>query len=278
MSSIWCYYCYLLRRHILSWRMLAISIITLITMDTFLAPVRTYCRCMEIKVSQWGFALIWNNKYVGLCFVLIYIFASAIFPGNREKERYIISRMGLSNWVTGQALYLITFSWIYTFFMYICLNLLLSDVMEFIPHWGLGWGTLSNNSVVNEFNIFTTVPYLVISNYNPATANILVVIIMGLLLGMLGILMIWLNFYSKIAGPVITSSIVFLGMAASKNASLQKYSPVSWIRLDGHYKITDVDQPTVTYIMGMLILLTLLFLILAKVTANQTQENGRRRK
>lgn len=278
MNSIWRYYCFLLRKHLLSWRMLAVVIITLITMDTFMIPIRIYSQSMVIKMSQWGFALIWNNKYVRLCFMLIYVFASAILPEDRKKECYIISRMGLSKWVSGQFLYLITFGWIYTFFMYLCMNLLLLNVIEFIPQWGPGWGTLINNNVRSEFNIYISVSSLVISNYDPVYANILVVLIMGLLLGMMGMLLFWLNFYSKIASSVVASTVIFINLAAARNGALQKYSPVSWVRLDGHYRITAVNQPTVTYIIGMLVLLTLLFLMLAKEAANHTQENGRRRK
>lgn len=277
MSSIRRYYFCLLRKHLISWRMLAVVVISVLTMDTFMMPIRNYCNKMEIKMSPWGFALIWDNKYIGLCFLLIYIFAAAIFPGDRIQERYIIARIGVSKWRVGQAMYLVTLGWLYTFFLYVCQNILLWNVMEFISEWGLGWGTLSNSNVILEYNIYTTVPYLVISNYHPVYANMLVVIIMGLLLGMLGMLMFWLNFYSKIMGSVIASAVIFLGMAASRNTALLMYSPTSWIRLDGHYRITNTEQPTVIYIIGMLILLTLLFFILAGMTANQTQENGRRK-
>lgn len=277
MNSVRRYYFYLLRRHLISWRMLAVLVVTVLTMDAFMMPIRNYCQEIEVKMSQWGFVLLWNNKYIGLCFLLIFVFASAIFPEDRAKERYIITRIGVSKWVSGQVLYLITFSWIYTFIMYICLNVLLLNVMEFIPNWGQGWGTLTNSNIIAAFNIYTTVPYLVISNYDPIYANVLVVFIMGLLLGMMSMLMFWLNFYSKIIGPIITSAVILLDMAVNKDVRLLKYSPVSWLRLDMHYRITNTEQPTVRYIVMMLILLTLLFVLLAKVTANQTQENGKSR-
>lgn len=278
MNSVWHYYCHLLRKHLISWRMFAVLTATILTMDVFIVPIRTYCRMLDVKMSQWGFALLWNNKYIGLCFILIFIFASAIFPEDRAKDRYIIARIGTSKWVSAQALYLITFGWIYTFIIYSSLNLLLLNVMEFIPDWGLGWGTYTNDDIIFKFNIYTTVSYFVISNYDPLYANMLVVIIMGLLLGMMGMLMFWLNCYSKVAGPIITSAVLLLDMAVKKNVRiLLRYSPASWLRPEMHYRITDTEQPTVTYIIGMLILLTLLFLALAKATIEQTQENGRKR-
>lgn len=279
MNSIVHYYCYLLRKHLISWRMLAVLAATLLTMDFFIHSIRDYCHVMEVRMSPWGFALLWNNKYIVLCFMLIFIFASAIFPEDRAGDRYIISRIGISKWTLGQALYLITLGWLYTFLVYLCLNLLLWNVMEFIPDWGPGWSMLSNDNVISSFHLYTTVPYLVISNYHPLSANLLILLIMGLLLGMMGMLMFWLNFYSKIAGPIITSAIVFLDMAVNfKNLNLLRYSPVSWLRLDMHYGITKPEYPTVTYIISMLILLTALFAVLAGMTANQTQENGRRKR
>lgn len=278
MNSLWRYYRYLVQRHFLSWRMMAVSIFVLLTMDSFLATIRVYCQEMDIKMSQWGFALIWHNKYVGLCFLLIFIFAASIFPEDRTKDRYIIARLGISKWIAGQSLYLITFGWIYTIFLYLVQNILLWNVIEITYIWGKGWGTLSNSNVIQQYNTYITVPYLVVSNYGPLEANILVVVIMGLLLGMLGMLIFWLNFYSKVTGPFIASAIIFLSLAASKNSMLHRYSPASWIRLDSHYRITSTSQPTVTYIIGMLILWTIMFFVLAKIRANQTQENNRRYK
>lgn len=278
MNNLWRYYRYLVQRHFLSWRMLAVFIFVVLTMDSFLAAIRIYCQELNIKMSQWGFALIWDNKYVGLCFLLIFIFAASIFPEDRTKDRYIIARLGISKWVIGQSLYLITFGWIYTFFLYIVQNFLLWNVMEITSAWGKGWGTLSSNNVIQQYDIYISVPYLVISNYNPLQANILVVIIMGLLLGMIGMLIFLLNFYSKVAGSLIASAIIFMSLAASKNNLLHRYSPASWIRLDSHYRITSTNQPTVMYIIGMLILWTSMFIVLAKIRANQTQENNRRYK
>ncbi len=276
MYRIWHYYTYLLRKHLLSWRMLAVFILTILTMDTFLAAIRVYCRDQAVKVSQWGFALIWDNKYVGLCFLLIFIFAVAVFPEDRKGDCYIISRIGISRWVAGQSLYLLTFGWIYMLFMLLVQNILLSTVLEFTSDWGKGWATLSYNDVILHYNIYTTVPYRVVSNYDPLWANILVMTIMGLLLGMLGALVFWLNFYSRAAGPLAASALVFMGLAADKNRSLQRYSPTNWIRLDHHYTITDTDQPKVAYIIGMLLLWTVLFFLLTKLRANRTQENNRR--
>lgn len=278
MNSVMHYYCHLLRRHFLSWRMLAVLVVTILTMDAFLMPLREYCHVMQLRMSPWGFALLWNNKYIVLCFLLIFIFASAIFPEDRAKNRYIIARIGVSKWTVAQALYLITFSWIYTFIVYLCLNVLLLNIIDFIPDWGMGWGTLTNGDVIREFGIFTTVSHRVISNYNPLYANILTVCIMGLLLGVLSMLMYWLNFYSKVAGPIITSAVLFMDMAVKKDVRLLKYSPVSWLRPDMHYGSLNTEYPTVTYILTMMILLTLLFLVLAKITANQRQENGRLKK
>ncbi|MBD5394695.1 MAG: hypothetical protein HDR71_10575 [Lachnospiraceae bacterium] len=276
MNSIRCYYFYLLRKHFLSWRMLAVSILTVLTMDTFLAPLRIYSREQNVKMSQWGFALIWHNKYVGLCFMLIFIFAAAIFPEDRKGDCYIISRIGISKWVAGQSLYLLTFGWIYTLFLFLIQNMLLCSVMEFASEWGKGWATLSNDNVILHYKIYTTVPFLVVCNYDPLRANVLVAIILGLLLGMMGMLIFWLNFYSKTAGPLAASALVFMSLAAAKNSSLLKYSPTSWISLNGHYSITNTDQPTLTYMIGQLLLWTILFFLLSKLRAGRTQENNRR--
>lgn len=271
------YYLFLLKTQIISWRMFAIMLISILTMDTFLAPLRVYSRELNVKMSQWGFALIWHNKYVGMCFLLIYIFAVAVFPEHRKKDCYIISRIGVSGWTVGQSLYLVSFGWIYALFLWLTQNFLLLNIMEFQTGWGKGWGTLGNSQIIMEYGIYTTVPYRVIANYSPIHANLLVFLLLGLLLGMLGVMVFWLNFYSKVAGPLCASGIIFLSLAAAQKTKLNRFSPVSWIRLDSHYRILNPEQPSVGYILTMLILWTILFLLLARFRALETQENNRRK-
>jgi hypothetical protein len=256
--------------------MLAVLILTVLTMDSFLASVREYCKITHQRVTQWGFALIWDNKYMGLCFMLLFIFAVSVFPEEREKERFFITRIGISKWIWGQSLYLLTFAWIYTVFLIIIQNILLCNVLDFSNEWGAGWSSLANSDVIIFYNVYVTTPYLIISNYDPFMANLVVVGIMGLLLSMLGVLIFYFNFYSKMAGAVAASILVFTSLAASRIYGLTRFSPVSWIRLENHYRITKESYPTVGYIVGMLILLTFLFILLSKMRANSTQENNRR--
>lgn len=277
MSKLLVYYKWLLQKIIFSWRMLAVFIVSVLIMDTFLAPIRLYSKDIGEGMSQWGFALIWNNKYVGLCFLLIYIFAVADFPGDREKARYVIARIGVSNWAGTQVLFLLTFGWIYTFFLYCIQNLLLAGVLECSSEWGNGWRNLVNSNITAYYDIYITVPRKVISNDSPVQANLLVFLIMGLLLGMIGVLIMWLNFYSKSAGTLAASAVAFMSLAAQRYINLYRYSPVNWIQLDNHYSIVNPEKPRQGYIFMMLILLTALFCMLVKNRANNTQENNRRR-
>ena len=105
----------------------------------------------------------------------------------------------------------------------------------------------------------------------------MVVIILGLLLGMLGTMIFCLNFYSRIAGPLAASILIFLNVTVSRRTVLARMSPASWIQMQYHYRITNTKLPTVDYIIEMLFLLTALFYIIAKIRANMTQENNRRK-
>lgn len=277
MSKTITYFKYLFRRILLSWRMLAVFIVSVLTMDTFLAPIRSYCQDMDIKVSPWGFALIWDNKYVGLCFLLIYILGISNFPEDRGKERYSIARIGISNWVGAQALFMMLFGWLYTYFLYAVQNLLLIGVTEWSNEWGEGWTNLINSYVTEYFDIFITIPKRVLSNYSPEQANFLVFLIMGLLLGMIGMLVMWLNFYAKSAGTLAATAMVFMSLAAQRYIRLYRYSPVNWIQLENHYNLLSPEKPKQGYIILMLIFLTALLFMLSKNRANHTQENNRRK-
>lgn len=276
MYSVWGYYQHLFRRNLLSWRMLSVLLLTALTMDAFLAGLRDYCHDMGIRLSQWGFAFLWSNKYVALSFLLIYIFAVSNFPMDRERERYSIARMGVSRWVAAQGLYLVTFGWLYALLLLALQGLLLCGVTEWGGSWGSGWALLSKGSA-DGYTIYVSVSDLVISNYTPLEANLLVTVTLGLLLGMLAMLVFWMNLYSRAAGPAAGGAVVFLGLAAVRIPVLRQYSPVNWIQLKYHYNLMEPWQPKPDYIVAMLVLLILLALLMAKRRVERTQENNRRR-
>lgn len=277
MGSVITYYKYLLKRNLLSWRMLSVVLITILISDAFFAPVRTYCENTSVKVSQWGFAVMWDNKYVLLCYLLIFIYGIAHVPQDRCKERYMISRMGTTRWVYGQVLYIYTFAWLYVILVVIIEDLLLLPVLEWNDKWGNGWIGLTNFDIAYNNGVLVSVSQAVISNYTPLEATIQVFVIMGLMLGMLGSLIFFLNLYSRVLGPLIASAMAFMGLAARKDSRLFRYSVVSWLQLDCHYTSMHTDYPTLTYIFVVLILASALFVILTKIRINSTQENNRRK-
>ena len=277
MNKVGKFYFYLLKQNLFSWRVLAAVIVTILTMDTFLAPIRAFSHDSGIKLSQWGFPLIWNSKYVVQCFLLIFVFVISSFPEERMKQCYIIARIGISNWVTGQFLYILTFAWLWTGFLFITEKFLLLKVTTQEQSWGSAWTLLSGQEIRNMYGIIPDIPYLVISNHYPEEATFLVVIILGLLLGMLGTMIFCLNFYSRIAGPLAASILIFLNVTVSRRTVLARMSPASWIQMQYHYRITNTKLPTVDYIIEMLFLLTALFYIIAKIRANTTQEDNRRK-
>lgn len=275
MYSVWGYYRHLFRRNLLSWRMLSVALLTVLTMDVFLAGLRGYCHDAGVRLSQWGFAFLWTNKYVVLSFLLIYIFAVSNFPMDRERERYSIARMGVSRWVAAQGLYLITFGWIYTVLLLALQGLLLGGVTEWAGGWGKGWAMVSEG--VEGYDLYVSVPYQVLSNYAPLDANLLVTVILGLLLGMLAVLVLWMNLYFRAAGAIAGGAVAFLALAADKLGKLLQYSPASWIQLGHHYNVLKPWQPKPGYIVAMLVLLTALELLMARRRVERTQENNRRR-
>lgn len=274
MCSIWGYYRHLFRRHLLSGRMLSVLVLTALTMDAFLVSLRSYCYDTGARVSQWGFALLWTNKYVVLSFLLIYVYAVSNFPLDRVRERYSIARMGIARWAVAQGLYLVSFGWLYTVLLVVLQNLLLCGVMEWSGSWGKGWGALSDISAAVGVDIYIKAPYRILANYAPLEANFLVFIIMGLLLGMLGGLVFWLNLYSRAAGAAAGSFMIFLGVAAVRMKRLLPYSPANWIQLEYHYSMLEPGQPKPGYIVAILLLLTFFGLVMARRRVERTQENN----
>lgn len=277
MSNIRKYYFHLLRRNLFSWRMLSVLIITVLTMDSFLSGIQAYCRGQNIKMSQWGFALLWNNKYLTLCFLLIYLYAIANMPESRSRERYAVSRIGVSKWITAQSLYLITFGWLYTAVLSVLPNILLWKEISMMENWGKGWATLANVNMISHYGMYVKVSHYTISNKNPLQANCEIFLILGLLLGCVGLISFVWNFYSKIISSLALSFLVLLSFAAEKNTALYRFSPVSWVDLDNHYSVLRTNFPRIGYMISMLLGITLLCYFIAKYKVGQTQENNRRK-
>ncbi len=241
-------------------------LITVLTMETFLEPVRAYSRHMGLTMSQWGFPLIWGNKYVGLCFLLIFIFAVAVLPENTNRDQYVIGRIGIENWLKGQFLWLITFAILYSFFLAIIQNILLIGVLKPEKKWGKGWGTLVSTDVCSHFGIQLNIPSVMLNNESPGKALLWEIVILALLLIMIGSLIIWLNLHSRVLGILVPSALIFWSIAISRFPDkMYCFSPVNWIQLNKHCQLMAADYPGKPYIVCMLILLTVFFFMMAKL-------------
>ncbi|MDO4292682.1 MAG: hypothetical protein Q4C65_05540 [Eubacteriales bacterium] len=265
MGKIFLYYRILLRRNMMSLRMLAVLLVTALVMDAFLRPVREFCGMAGLDVSQWGFSLFWGNKYVGLTFMLLFAYGASALTDDYKKEQCIIGRIGREGWITGQLLYQLTYGWLYAFFLCLLHLLLLSPVMRMEKGWGRGWGILTDGMVGNECGILLEIPYYIISNYRPVAALVETLLLLGLTFGFLASLLLWMRFYGYVYGAIAASLLIFWSISMEIFGDrIYRFSPLSWIRLNRHYQLAHPLWPTTGYAALMLILFTLLFFCLAK--------------
>ncbi len=242
-------------------------------MDSFTQSIRTLYVDAGMKLSPFSFVHLWNNKYIVLCFMLLFIYSVANYPRDRIKERYIIGRIGVKKWAYGQMLYLGTFSWIYLIFLFVVNTLFMLPCTVWKSSWGNEWSYLLNSDFVIEHNVMIYPTQNILLNYKPIDALLLIFVIGGSIFTMISFLIITMNLYHKMLGSFLATGLVFLSVTMGSVPSMIRFSPVSWWNLDSHYRISNQVLPKVEYMFLVMGLLVLLFINVLKIRVLQTQED-----
>ncbi len=265
MSSIRNFYRYLFRKHFLSARTAAVLIISYLLMDMFLSPVRDFAKSVDVSVSPWGAPLVLSGPYIVMVFMLLYFFWISDFPVTDRTQLYIVNRIGIGKWIGGQTLYILSTGFFYILHLWLGINLLLLPVMKYEAGWGKVFGTLSQPQISADQGILLEIPYRIISNYDPLTTNINMLLICSLVTGVIGVLVLSLNAYLRMSGIVVGTFISFFCLATRYLPdSWHKLSPLDWMQIDNYSSSINKDLLSYPYVYIALSLLLILFTVVSR--------------
>lgn len=268
---------YFFNIHFLSYKTLSILLITAMLMDYFLKPVRNYCSVHELKVSLFGFPILWNRQYVGVLLLLLFLFLISDFPLSRKQNRYFISRLGIASWCRCEAVYLFIISVVYYFYCYLLFILFLLPCGRFMDYTK-GWMKFYKNIEAYSKGIIIVVPDAYISSHDTLTGNVHFFLCAFLVMCFISMVVLFLNQLNMYFGIIADSFIILSGLANKIAGRMTYFSPLHFTRLDIRYSISKPDYPSEQYIYTILILMIILFYSLAEENMCMTQENNKRRK
>lgn len=271
------YFRYIGHKHLFSWKMLAIVVVSALSMDSFLAELRRYCLQEGEQLSPWGMPLIWDKQYVSVIFLLIFLFAIADFPLDRSKEKYVISRIGTTRWIWIQQMYLIVFSFLYEMLLFILQFILLLPVTTWTMEWGSGWERLTNEQMRMKYTMILTIPKERIYNRDVIKTNACYLLLLFLILVFMAELVLWLNMYHKLVSALLVAMLAIIPLSGKLSGRIFFFIPTTWMQQKVQYSVYQTNQPTLEYMylcLGVGIVLLILF---GMERCSRTQENNRRK-
>ncbi len=271
------YFRYIGHKHLVSWKMLAIVVVSALSMDSFLAELRRYCLQEGERLSPWGMPLIWDKQYVSVIFLLIFLFAIADFPLDRSKEKYVISRIGTTPWIWIQQIYLIVFSFLYVMMLLVLQFILLLSVTTWTMEWGRGWERLTNEQMRMKYTMILTVPKERIYNQDIIKTNVCYLLLLFLILVFMAELVLWLNMYHKLVSALLAAMLAIIPLSGKLSGRIFFFIPTTWMQQKVQYSVYQTNQPTLEYMYLCLGLAIVLLILFGMERCSRTQENNRRR-
>lgn len=227
-----------LRRELLSLRTIVLFLIIGIFTYSNMDPVASFCAAVGINATPLGFVPMINDFIFQTVFMLgiLFLFSNAPFRGNFYP--YIVYRSGDKEWETGNILYIISMTFIYTIFLVIMSIIGLNGRVDFVCEWGKIWGTLARTDAASQYGVqFTTNDYI-IGKYEASYAMVVSFLLEWICFIWIGMCIYFFNRLTKKAvGIFIAGVFVFLDtMNITPGLLRHIFSPITLSQLSAFTK------------------------------------------
>ncbi|MGN0619480.1 MAG: hypothetical protein ACI4J7_10730 [Ruminiclostridium sp.] len=238
--------------------------------------------------ALWLFPFSSSQFYIKLVFTLPLILILCNTPNADGNQILVLARTGMTKWLLGQVLYVITSSGIYYIYIFICAIITALPFAEISSEWGTLLQTMAYNSnAVIEMNInYIYVDARILRSFTPLSACWFTFLLSWLDGIMLGMIIFFCNMVSRIKylGSSIAGVLVVLSSFAEQEGrfgmnGIIHYSPVSWTSLSnidvgGVTKFPSFYYCVTVYVTISVILLILILAARKKCTINTEASYG----
>lgn len=199
-----------------------------------LESVARFASTLGVKATPFAFVFFMDDSYIvymmALCLILLFCDA----PFIDLQQPYIMIRSGKKKWLSGQILYILIASLLFSIFIVFVSVLVLLPNITFDGGWGKVWGTLAQTDAAAQFYVRLGVPYEIILNYAPLEALLVTLFMSWLIFTFTGLVMFIINLNSsRIYGAIAGTLLATLPFASLFLPWWVNYiSPYRWIGLN----------------------------------------------
>ena len=239
-----------------------------------MAPVKRIINVLASTGSPWLFPFITTSPNCILILSLLSVLMVCDAPLLYHFQKYIVHRIGKSNWLKGQVLYIVITSFIFWTFTLAESIVLLGSKLELTEMWGKTINTIAQSNIGNAYALAFSIDYKLIISMKPLEATLLAFFLAMLVSIFLGLLILTLNIgANKNVGTVVALVLVAMQhFAYMANGYWFFYiSPISWMSL----RVVNFSVATTHMPDGKACIIVLLVLCIALIgISNKRVKNG----
>lgn len=254
------------------WRVKALLLITFCVILNYTGGI---CQLSELTgeaVSPWIFNFLFAGFYIGtgLLKVLLLLGAVLLFcnaPFLHRNKPFLILRCGREAWAFGDILYILTGSFLYTLYIFLCSLLCFIPRIRFQTDWGKIIGTLAYTDASSQYAPTLIMNQKVLDYYTPlqATGISFFLVMCGFVF--IGLVIYLVNRSERTRGMGMAAAVFFIlldPLMIFLNAKKARwFSPLSWISIEQLAPVKEQGYPALGYvILALLALLLILSCVL----------------
>lgn len=202
----------------------------------FLSPVKEFSEAVQYPVSPWIFPFLISDIYFVILFMASVVYYYSDVPFMKDWTMYQVIRTGRVKWACGQIGSIIFSSFVFILIAIFETILILLPDITLSEGWGKILYTLSMTNAASEYRIPFSVPYDIITKFEPIQAVGIVILMGGLVIAFIGLLMFTLSLYiSRLCANIVAMLFVVLPIVLENIGDVVPWlvycSPVSWMRI-----------------------------------------------
>ncbi|MDO5382650.1 MAG: hypothetical protein Q4F06_08055 [Eubacteriales bacterium] len=237
---------------------------------SYTGGLRLLSESMGMKMSPWLYPFLITFRYMKIVFMapVIFIFCDAPFMDSNQP--YVMLRTKRKVWNTGQILYIIAGSLLYSFILMVATVMLNIGHIRWSPYWGKVLGMAAvNPGKLSEYYTTIKVPAIVVRYYTPLQAMIFAFILMWLSFIFIGLIIYVLNMATKtkLAGVLVAGFFVLLTAFVDGYPIINWFSPISWNSLNNIDVAGMTTFPTITYVLGMYSIMIIVLIVITYIVS-----------
>lgn len=231
---------------------------------SMVSPIRDMALQTGYRSAPWVFPFVVQNYFIQMIVMLGFVLLFCDAPFQTEESPYMIVRTGRRVWLSGQIMYIVCISFVFTFAIVLVTVLPLLPYIYVKNEWGRLLGTLAQTDAAVMMGTIK-LDYSLQLNYTPVAAigsAFGLVWLNGILAGVL--IMFFNLILKRIAGTIAGGILAFMPYVAigfSNLRIIRYFAPPSWMNIMAFQAGQVSYLPGAGYCIGFIAVLIIVLII-----------------